>query len=149
MAHLNVSGSGTDRKVEIDPSVPVVIGRDQTATIQVDDRRASRLHARVVVEGSDFVLQDLESTNGTLVNEKRVTRHVLTNGDVVRIGAVRLEFQGGPATSKGGTSKGGSPSAAPKVDLGTPRPKKIDVKLESGKSRRRPETDKPRRRPSR
>jgi pSer/pThr/pTyr-binding forkhead associated (FHA) protein len=144
MAHLNVSGSGTDRKVEIDPSVPVVIGRDQTATIQVDDRRASRLHARVVVEGSDFVLQDLESTNGTLVNEKRVTRHVLTNGDVVRIGAVRLEFQGGPVTSKGG-----SPSATPKVDLGTPRPKKIDVKLESGKSRRRPETDKPRRRPSR
>src|SRR5262249_60213010 len=42
--------------------------------------------------GSNFVLEDLDSTNGTVVNDRRVSRHTLQTGDIVQIGNHTLEF---------------------------------------------------------
>jgi hypothetical protein len=68
------------------------IGRLPDNTIVIDKPAVSGHHACVSLDGSSFILEDLDSTNGTLVNDRRVTRHTLQNGDVVQIGNHALEF---------------------------------------------------------
>ncbi len=74
------------------PGPVVTVGRLPDNTIAVDSPSVSGHHACVVLEGKDFVLEDLESTNGTFVNDSRVSRQMLRNGDVIRIGEYTLEF---------------------------------------------------------
>ena len=70
----------------------VTIGRLPDNTIVIDSAAASGHHACAALEGNDFVLEDLASTNGTFVNDARVSRHTLRHGDVIRIGDHTLEF---------------------------------------------------------
>ena len=64
------------------------IGRDSANGIQINDPEMSRRHARMQLQGGKYVIEDLGSTNGTLVNgQKLAAPYVLKNGDVVR-GAV-------------------------------------------------------------
>src|SRR5215470_3092421 len=72
-----------------------VIGRAADATLTIDADSVSRRHARVVRDAGDgpaFCLEDLGSTNGTYVNDRRVERAALGDGDIIRIGAVMLKF---------------------------------------------------------
>ncbi len=69
------------------------IGRNADNTIVLDDPAASAHHACVCRDGTEDVLKDLESTNGTYVNDKRVSRHRLRTGDVITIGKYRLVFE--------------------------------------------------------
>ena len=69
------------------------IGRSRANDIQVEDVSISGQHCRVRPEDGQFVLHDLKSTNGTLVNEKKVVRHVLAEGDVIRLGETSLQFR--------------------------------------------------------
>jgi len=50
----------------------------------------SRSHARITSIGNDDILEDLASTNGTLVNGQSITRHILQNDDVIEIAASRF-----------------------------------------------------------
>jgi len=70
----------------------VTIGRLPDNTIVVDHSSVSGHHACATLDGDQFVLEDLDSTNGTFVNDKRITRHTLRNGDVVQIGNHTLVF---------------------------------------------------------
>lgn len=63
-----------------------IMGRGPQSTIHLDSDGVSRKHARVVRQGDDFILEDLQSTNGTWVDEKRVTFHKLKDGDRVQVG---------------------------------------------------------------
>ena len=56
---------------------------------------ASRQHARIVRTESGFVLTDLGSTNGTMVNGEPIQEHVLEHGDRITIGETDLEFRSG------------------------------------------------------
>jgi pSer/pThr/pTyr-binding forkhead associated (FHA) protein len=69
-----------------------MIGRRADNTIVIDDPAVSGHHACVFRDGDHDVLRDLESTNGTFVNDKRVSRHQLRNGDVVAIGKHKIVF---------------------------------------------------------
>src|SRR5262249_5644341 len=62
------------------------IGRRPDNTIVFDDAAVSGHHACVFREGEDLIVEDLESTNGTFVNDKRVTRQRLSRGGVIAIG---------------------------------------------------------------
>ena len=64
----------------------------------VNDGRASRLHAVVRRLQSGFTVVDLNSANGTFVNEKRIKEHLLREGDVVRIGETTFRFEPSRAT---------------------------------------------------
>ena len=67
------------------------VGRTARADFILDAALVSRIHCRLTADKSDqLVIEDLNSTNGTLVNGARVSRHVLKPGDVVTIG--RVEF---------------------------------------------------------
>lgn len=68
------------------------IGRKSTNDIQIEDMSISGEHARITTILGDVFLEDLDSTNGTHVNGKPVTRRVLSDGDVVDFGKYRLKF---------------------------------------------------------
>ena len=76
-----------------------VIGRAPEAGIHVDAGGVSRLHARIVVSGTDARVEDLGSKNGTFVGGRPVTGSCpLKDGDEVRVGPVALTFRVGART---------------------------------------------------
>lgn len=70
----------------------VVIGRGTTADIQILDTNASREHVELVKVGDRYVLTDLQSQNGVIVNDLKVTQHELKNNDKIIIGATVYKF---------------------------------------------------------
>lgn len=71
----------------------VTLGRLPECDIQVPDAGASRQHARIARRDGGWVLTDLGSTNGTLVNDQIAQDHVLEDGDRITIGETVLEFR--------------------------------------------------------
>ncbi len=71
------------------------IGRSEESEVRIEDDSASRLHARLVVKDRRVTLVDLDSTNGTLVNEKPVHDCELRDGDLVQIGETIFKFLSG------------------------------------------------------
>jgi hypothetical protein len=70
-----------------------VIGRGTEADIRLPDTGVSRKHVDVVLDGATAICEDLGSTNGTLVNGRRITRQPLADGDVIRIGHSVLVYR--------------------------------------------------------
>src|SRR5204862_3942959 len=75
-----------------DLPVPVTIGREEGNSLRLNDERVSRFHAKVQVDGDDYILTDLESTNGTRVNGTAVQIRRLRIGDRVGVGRSLLLF---------------------------------------------------------
>jgi diguanylate cyclase (GGDEF)-like protein len=73
----------------------LVLGRDRSSTIQLDRDSVSRRHAQVTCRGDGWHLQDLESTNGSYVNDVPITEAPLRDGDFVKIGGVIFKFLAG------------------------------------------------------
>jgi transcriptional regulator with GAF, ATPase, and Fis domain len=73
----------------------VLVGTHPSSDLVLTDPHVSRAHARIDVEGEDYVLTDLGSTNGTRVNGVRVRQAILEPGVVVELGATRLRFAAG------------------------------------------------------
>jgi len=72
---------------------PVLIGRDPQNDLVLDDRRVSRKHAEVRLRLGRYTLYDLQSTNGTYVNGRRVAERVLDDGDKISIGGLEIVFR--------------------------------------------------------
>jgi pSer/pThr/pTyr-binding forkhead associated (FHA) protein len=68
------------------------IGRKSHNDIQIDNLAISGEHAVIVTILNDSFLEDLGSTNGTLVNGEPIKRHFLQNGDTVELGKYRLKY---------------------------------------------------------
>src|SRR5439155_1286905 len=62
---------------------PLLIGRDPQNDVVLDDRRVSRKHAEIRLRLGRYTLYDLQSTNGTYVNGRRVAEKVLDDGDKI------------------------------------------------------------------
>lgn len=75
-------------------SLPITIGRAEDATIAINDDYVSQHHARLVPNGSAWLLEDLGSTNGTLLDSKKVSGAIEVHaGSQIRIGKSVLELQ--------------------------------------------------------
>ncbi len=85
---------GADRghRFELDSTRTDTIGREDGNTIVLHDTEVSRKHAQITWENGRFVLTDLNSSNGTYVNGRKVLKMVLSGGDQLRIGSSRLQF---------------------------------------------------------
>lgn len=82
---------GSVRQVNIEGQV-TTIGRDPECGVQIDSLGVSRRHATIHWTGDRFVLTDLESFNGTFVNNERIWEHALQNGDAIAMGECQLRF---------------------------------------------------------
>ena len=78
-----------------------LIGRNPTTNITLLDEGISREHALILFDEVDdtYVVEDLQSTNGTKVNGKRVRSTTLSHGDEIQIGRTRFEFLTEPEAS--------------------------------------------------
>jgi hypothetical protein len=89
-AMLVLSDGGKQYPLSTDRAV---IGRLQGSEIEIQDPGASRRHAEIRRQGEEFVVVDLGSTNGTLVNDRPIAEAALEDGDRITIGRTVLEFR--------------------------------------------------------
>lgn len=105
---------------------PVSIGRELDNTIQLNDDRVSRFHAKVQDDGGSVILTDLDSTNGTRVNGHPVQIRVLQLGDLVTIGRCVLVFGDVPAGKHLPTVGADEPPTAFHQSLSPPTSDELD-----------------------
>lgn len=87
-------GGGLEAGERYDLFGGAMIGRSPDADVRIEDRFASGLHARIYARGRDYFLEDLDSTNGTFLNEEGVSGEVkLTDLDEIRIGDTEWRFE--------------------------------------------------------
>lgn len=90
---LYTDQGGRQQAIDLDPGRPqTVIGRQADCEIVAYDTSVSRRHCIVVPEDGGYVVVDLGSANGTLVNDVRITRRRLAADDVIRCGAFAVRF---------------------------------------------------------
>ena len=79
----------------------LLIGRAEHNDIAIDSEYISRHHTLLVRHGASTFLMDLNSSNGTFVNSKRVSNHVLVNNDVITVGTFSIKFLDPDALERG------------------------------------------------
>ena len=84
-ALLVLEPSGGRSRVALDP-LPFIIGRQSGSHLVLRDARISRSHARILAEGGDYFIEDLDSRNGVFVNGDRVRRRKLAFSDRIEFG---------------------------------------------------------------
>ena len=94
----------------------ILIGRDPTCDIRIDNVGISRHHSRIEKRGDIYTLIDLDSGNGTYVRGKRITRHNLNDGDEIGLWNYSLIFKP-QAGAKIPAEEASKIKAAPKMDL--------------------------------
>lgn len=87
---LSLEGS-TIREVPLDKE-RIMIGRKPSNEIQIENLAVSGEHACIVTILNDSFLEDMGSTNGTLVNGNQIKKHILQNNDVIEIGKYKLKY---------------------------------------------------------
>lgn len=82
--------------LRLPPGAVKTVGRTARADFIVDAALVSRIHCRLTADVSDqLVVEDLGSTNGTIVNGKKINRGVLRVGDTLTVGRVDFRVQAG------------------------------------------------------
>jgi len=89
---LIVEGNGRGIRVQIGRQ-RVGIGRSSENAVRIADEEASRFHAAIQWESSQFVLLDLGSANGTLLNGIPIQREVIADGDQLQVANTLLQFR--------------------------------------------------------
>ncbi len=69
------------------------VGRDESSDIAVDDRGLSRIHFEIAWNGEVAAIRDRQSTNGTFVDDARISEVVLRSGNVIKAGRSEFEFE--------------------------------------------------------
>lgn len=87
-----IAGPDLGMSFTLNEKESIVIGRGADTTTKLKDPEASRRHCQVQHEGNHVVLTDIGSAAGTLVNNKKITRHVLRSGDVIQAGSSQLRW---------------------------------------------------------
>ncbi len=101
-------GANEIKTIESDKD-EITIGRNPGNDILIDNLAVSDRHARIIRGADGYVLQDLDSTNGTFVNEKKVSQGALQEKDQINIGkhileVVKLSPREGAKQGQGGPS---------------------------------------------
>lgn len=96
---------GADVRTHILQTDKFSVGRGEDADAQIDDAGMSRIHFVLEYENGEYFLVDRESTNGTFVNEGRVKKRQLNDGDVVSAGKTKFLYEYGASTMIGAASK--------------------------------------------
>jgi pSer/pThr/pTyr-binding forkhead associated (FHA) protein len=99
-AYLEITGSEEKDGIFELGERAVVIGRSMECDIQLGVQNVSRKHARVLFQNEEYLVEDLESTNGVFVNGIKVVKCVLRNNDQIEIGGVKLLFNEGKRIHK-------------------------------------------------
>jgi hypothetical protein len=90
------------------------VGRVEDNTFQIADSSVSSHHAEILLRGSDIVVKDLNSTNGTFINNEKISEATLKPGQTLRFGQVELKIDDGkPVSAPPPPAVAGAPAPAP------------------------------------
>lgn len=98
---------GTSHDLKVDRTT---IGRVEDNTFQVPDASISSHHCEILLKGTDVVVKDLDSTNGTFIDGEKITEATLNPSQTLRLGQVELQL---------GEGEGGTPASAPAASTKT------------------------------
>jgi hypothetical protein len=86
-------GKNLGQSYSLNRAFPISIGRSRVNEIRLDDITISAQHCRIIPENGRHILCDLNSTNGTFLNEMKVTRQTLKEGDTIRVGETQFLYK--------------------------------------------------------
>ncbi len=86
-----LSGPNKGKKIDLDHPT-FKIGKREGNDLILDEKTVSRNHLEIVQNENSYILKDLDSTNGTTINDIRVKEAYLSPGDIIRVGTIRIEF---------------------------------------------------------
>ncbi len=84
-----LAGADVGKMFKLDDG-EITLGRSSRADVRIDDDSISRFHAKLHLTGHEVQIEDLGSSNGTLVNGEKVTRDALKDGDKIRLGETTI-----------------------------------------------------------
>jgi len=120
MAKLVILNQGmTGRSIELTVE-RTTVGRVEENTVQIADASVSSRHAEILLRGTDIVIRDLNSTNGTFINNEKISEAPLKPGQTLRFGQVELKLDDGKPVG-GPSAPAYAPAAAP-APAGAPAP---------------------------
>jgi|SRR5882757_6765422 len=139
MAKLVIQNQGmTGRACELHTD-RTTIGRVEDNTFHIADPSISSHHCEVQLRGSDIVIRDLNSTNGTFINGNKIEESILKPGQILRLGQVELKLEVEGATTSAPPAPGSTPAPAPakkQVDATMLIPRGVSLdQLEQGGTR--------------
>src|SRR2546423_6716962 len=117
---LSAGMAGRSHELKVDKTT---IGRVEDNTFPIIEPSVSSHHCEILLRGSDIVVHDLNSTNGTFINGEKVTESVLKPGQVLRLGQIEMRLE----AENGGTAPALAPAAAAPVPSSAPAPGKKPV----------------------
>jgi hypothetical protein len=91
-AYLDITCPGLQPQTVPLSRTEIILGRDEDCPICLPAQNVSRKHAKLTWDGDDCAIEDLDSTNGTLVNNIKISRCVLRNNDQIYIGKAAIVF---------------------------------------------------------
>jgi diguanylate cyclase (GGDEF)-like protein len=94
LVHIYPTGPGMGTRYPLGQR-PLMIGREETCQIHVADESVSRKHACVQPDGDGYLVVDLDSTNGTFVNQQRIQAVRLNDGDYIHVGNAIYRYLAG------------------------------------------------------
>jgi pSer/pThr/pTyr-binding forkhead associated (FHA) protein len=119
--------SGRAHELNVDRTT---IGRVDDNTFQIAETSVSSHHCEVLLRGSDIVIKDLNSTNGTFINDQQVTgESVLKPGQTLRLGTVELKLETGGAAPASVKAASDTPANAGSDASAKTPPKKMEATL--------------------
>jgi len=88
-----IEGPGRGQVIGLSTQKPSTIGRSSGCDIVLEDLSISTRHCQLELGPEGWAVADLDSTNGTYLNERPISRRSLASGDVIRIGETSLQFR--------------------------------------------------------
>ncbi len=116
MARLVIQNQGMIGRAHELAVERTTIGRVEDNTFQIADPSVSSHHCEALLRGSEVLIRDLNSTNGTFINDTRITEGVLKPGQILRLGQVELKLENGETSGvppPAATTAAAPPAPAP------------------------------------
>ena len=113
MAKIIITGGAKNGEIIDLQTADLVLGRHADCDLILDDTRASSHHARLYRNKTEWMLTDLKSTNGTLVNQQPVSTVTLRDNDLIEIGDTQIRFQANGRAEQAPQDKAGVTKAPP------------------------------------
>ncbi len=126
--------TGRAHELKVDKTT---IGRVEDNAFQIAEPSVSSHHCEVLLRGAEVVVKDLNSTNGTFINDEKITESVLKPGNTLRIGHIELRLEDGatatPATPASAPASAPATAPAKKPEPATRTTRGVSLsELESG-----------------
>jgi len=121
---LNQGMTGRSHELAVDRTT---VGRVEDNTFHILDASVSSHHCEILLRGTEVLIRDLNSTNGTFINNEKVSESVLKPGQTLRLGQVEIKLDTGagvdlpPAVA--------APSGAPAAPATPAKPKQVDATM--------------------